>query len=305
MNEMRRAVIKSIRYTLGETERHYRDVPTFEEMTTRHSMPDAPDLFGWGSYFTTRAPIADLAVDAAAHTIESSGIGPNDIDVVFICSVNFDEAGSALYQTVLSKLALTRAFPIGVTLNDCTMLLSTLEMARALVAGGYENVLVISANRIEDEQYRFQKYALFSDGAVSCLVSSEPDNGCEILGSALRSSVQTATGADGWDDEALYRDTHESLLRTLNIAITDVDRVFCNNLFAPVVKIKEGRVGITQQQLFLDNIPRIAHCFSADPLINLSDCWSSGGLRDGALLMLTSDADGLRTQVGLRFRSSD
>lgn len=299
---MRRAYINNIHYTLGEIEHPYTDVPMFHDLLARHSMPDVPDLFGWGSYFTTRASIADLAIDAAGRTIESSGVQPGDIDIVLICSVNFYEAGTDLYQTVLSRLGLTRAFPIGVTLSDCTMLLSALEMARLLIAGGYKHVLVISANRIEDEQYRFQKYALFSDGAVSCLVSDESAHGCEILGSVLRSRVQTAEGADGWDDEALYREAHQSLLQSLNIAVAEIDRVFCSNLFAPVVKIKEGRLGITQEQLFLDNIPRIAHCFSADPLINLSDCWSSGRLRDNSFLMLTADADGLRSQVGLRVR---
>src|SRR5919204_6990026 len=145
---MRRAFINSIRYRLGETERHYRDVPTFAEMTTRHSMPDLPDLFGWGSYFTTQASIDDLAVDVAACTLASSAVARDDIDVVFMCSANFRQAGSAVYQRVLSRLGLTRAFPIGVTLNDCTMLLSTLEMARALVTGGDDNNPLISPHPI-------------------------------------------------------------------------------------------------------------------------------------------------------------
>ena len=55
------------------------------------------------------------------------------------------------------------------------MLLSAIELARSMVGDRYANILIISANRIEDENFRFLNYAIFSDGAVSCLVQRDVD----------------------------------------------------------------------------------------------------------------------------------
>jgi 3-oxoacyl-[acyl-carrier-protein] synthase-3 len=295
-----RSFLGHIRYSLGERARSYAEVPRFEESRRRYGLPNLPDLFGWGTYYATDGPISKLAIETAAQTLDAAPVRREDIDVVLFCSVNFHSEGRALYQTVLSRLGLTRAFPIGVTLNDCTMLLSAIELARSLMAG-YRSVLIISASRVEDERYRFLNYALFSDAAVSCLVLRDSGAEYEILASELRSGVRPVPSGDGLDDESLYRAAQERFARNVRAPVQNVERVFCNNLFAPIVKIKEGRLGILEKQLFLENIPRISHCFAADPLINLADHSARGPLPPGALVMLTSDADGLRAQTGLRF----
>jgi 3-oxoacyl-[acyl-carrier-protein] synthase III len=300
---MNRALIHSVQYTLGERRRSYLEAPGFGETIRLNAMPRLPELFAWGDYYSTELPIVDIAIDAAAKTLASSGVRPNDIDLVLICSVNFHAAGSKICQTILSKLGLSRAFPVGLTLNDCTMLLSTLELARSLIVGGQNHVLVVSVNKVEDERHRFLSYALFSDGAVACMVSRNAPKGYEILGSELLSGVRSTGESDISDDGPLYLEAQRRFTNKLKLSVADLDQVFCNNLFAPIVKIKEGRLGVRLDQLFLDNISRTAHCFSADTLINLVDYSSSGHLRNGSLVMLTSDAEGLRAQIGLRFHA--
>lgn len=296
-----RAFLSHIRYSLGERARSYFEAPHFEEKRRSYGLPNVPDLFGWGTYYATELPVAKLAIDAAARTLEAAEVRPADVDVVLFCSVNFLSEGRSLYQTVLSSLGLTRAFPMGITLNDCTMLPSAVELARSLTVAGHANVLIISANRIEDESYRLMNYALFSDSAVSCLVQRGSGRGYEILASELMSQIRSAKKTDGLDDEGLYRAAHERFMQKVQAPVERFERVFCNNLFSPIVKIKEGRLGIRENQLFLENIPRVSHCFAADPLINLSDCCARQPLPPGGLVMLTSDADGLRTQTALRF----
>lgn len=298
-----RAFLDHIRYSLGERARSYVEAPQFEEKRRSYRLPNAPELFGWGTYYSTALPVAHLAIEAAANTLDAAAVRREDVDVVLFCSVNFVSEGRSLYQTVLRRLGLTRAFPMGLTLNDCTMLPSAIELARSLIAAGYANVLIISANRIEDESHRLLNYALFSDAAVSCLVQRESGRGYEILASELMSRIRPAETGDGLADEALYRAAHERFMQKVQAPIARFHQVFCNNLFAPVVKIKEGRLGILEKQLFLENIPRISHCFAADPLINLADYSGRQPLQSGGLVMLTSDADGLRAETGLRFHA--
>lgn len=299
---MNKAYLTSIAYALGEQEHHYREAASFETVCRQYAMPDMAAVFGWGYYRRTEGTLTALAVESARRTLEQSGLKGSDIDAVVLCSSNFQSGLGQVppYLTLLRELELERAFPIGVTWGDCTMLLAGLDIARAQVLAGLDNVLVLSVNRIEDEAYRFQHYALFSDGAASCLVTSRRGAGFEMLASQSLSGRESREGEKDVDDAALYAQTHERLLRRQQLRTADLEQVLCSNVFLPVLKIKEGRLGISASQLYLDNVARLGHCFSADSLINLQDYQARGVDGRAGLLMLTANATGLRSQLLLQ-----
>ncbi|UTH76432.1 hypothetical protein [Chromobacterium sp. IIBBL 290-4] len=292
--------LSNIEYTLGETRRHYREAPSFEDVTRRYAMPDLPELFGWGHFHETKRSLTDLIVETAQRTLDASGLAPDQIDVLLVCSTNMRTAHEPFYPELLQRLGLSRAFPIGIAWGDCAMLMSALETACSLLKTGRRTVLIVAANRIEQESYRFQRYALFSDGAVSCLATAERCEGYEVLGSHAMSQSQVVQGDAEPDDSTLYRACHDHLMQGMGMRIGDIERVLASNVFLPVLAIKEGRIGAARAQLYLDNVVRIGHCFCADPLVNLRDLDASGVGRDGGVLMLTANASGLRGQMVLR-----
>ncbi|MEU3309712.1 hypothetical protein ABZ717_21710, partial [Nocardiopsis sp. NPDC006832] len=70
-----------------------------------------------------------------------------------------------------------------------------------------------------------------------------------------------------------------------------------NNLYLPIVSLKELQAGFAPEQLYLDNVTRFGHCFAADPLINLTDLDEAGELRDGGAYLLASSVPGIRTAL--------
>ncbi|MBY8972054.1 hypothetical protein J1G33_16800 [Pseudomonas sp. P867] len=300
---MRTAYLASTAYVLGEQAHDYRDAASFEAVCKQHSMPDFASVFGWGTYWRTTRSVGELLVESVAGTLASSGLRGCDIDALVVCSSNFESGQVVDYLPLLRELQLARAFPLGVTWGDCTMLLAGLEVARAQVLAGLDNVLVVSANRIEDEAFRFQHYALFSDGAASCLVTSGRRRGFEMLGSLARSNAGLAHDPKE-DDTRLFREVHEQFMYRQQINTADLEQVVCSNVFLPVLKIKEGRQGVSGTQLYVDNVTRVGHCFSADSLINLCDYQARAQQVHGGLVMLTANADGLRCQTLLQ-RVSD
>jgi 3-oxoacyl-[acyl-carrier-protein] synthase-3 len=58
--------------------------------------------------------------------------------------------------------------------------------------------------------------------------------------------------------------------------------------------MKERQAGFSREQLYLDNIPRLGHCFAADPLINLVDRTERGDVRPGRYCLLAASVPGSR-----------
>jgi 3-oxoacyl-[acyl-carrier-protein] synthase-3 len=82
--------------------------------------------------------------------------------------------------------------------------------------------------------------------------------------------------------------------------VSDLTKVFSNNLYLPVITLKEGSIGVNKSQLYLENVARFGHCFSADSVINLSDYMKTVGIQKGEYFALNSSAEGLRAQVLLQ-----
>jgi 3-oxoacyl-[acyl-carrier-protein] synthase III len=299
-------MIGSIRYVLGERRLRYEAAPSFERTLQRHKLPRDPASFGWGHYFETDRTMVDLATECAAQSLVASGLAPSDVDLVILCSTDFGPLGGPacerLYHQVLSRLSLSRAFVAGVTFNNCTNLLFAIDSAEALVqAGRYENVLIISSDKLPEEQIRFTHWCLFSDSAVSLVVSRDESPGFRVVGSSFGSDHRLVHEQSAMGDVELFRRVHEGLCRKVHLDHERVRCVLTSNLFLPLVRVKETSLGFGASRLYLENTVRLGHCFSADSLISLEDCCASRPATRGEQFLLTSYSPGVRAETLLEY----
>lgn len=299
-----RAAIESLAYTLGESEHAYGEVTNFQEFLKTNGYPDRPELFGWGKYRKTAGDIFDLGIDSAKKTLSRSGISPADIDFLFFCSTCLpgDEIEHIKFNVkLLKELQLRNAFPIGITLNNCASFLSAIVSAVNMVkAGSYKNILIVTADKVYDENIRFNNFALLSDAAASCVVTSRNVAGYELVADKFRSSEDPIGTNRGKDDSPLYARVFREIIDQAGTQVGQVKKVFCSNIFRSVTQLKELKLGFAKSQLFLDNVPRYGHCFSADTFINLVDYGARGEIADGDLFMVSVDAPNLRASIVLR-----
>jgi 3-oxoacyl-[acyl-carrier-protein] synthase III len=187
-------------------------------------------------------------------------------------------------------------------MNRCLNMLAGLDVARALVAAGrHRSVLLITTDAVGPGADRMSQFALFSDGAASCLVTAEPGVGerYQLLG--CDSAQDTATLE--WSNEIssdLARQVNDRLLTAFEVKLGEIAALLHNNLFKPVVVVKERQAGFSAEQLFLENIPRFGHCFAADPLINLVDRAALGHIEPGQYCLLSASVPGSRYGALLR-----
>lgn len=312
LDETTDVVLRAPRYLLGEISAKHTEVEGFDEFVDeRRMVPDA-DMWGWGEFHRTALDTATLAVGAGRQTLRAAAVEPSEVDALVLCSTTFPAEVAAhgeLIASVLRGLELGSVPVTGVTLNRCANLLSGLHVAADMVASGrHRTVLVITTDRAAEESARITDFALFSDGAASALVTRRSD------GAPEPESYQWVADSFAQDPDALGRDNEISadLARTANerlfaktdIGVESIDGLLHNNIYLPIVTMKEVQAGFAQSQLDTSNIARVGHCFAADPLINLVDRWSAGSITPGGLYLLASSVPGLRTCVLLRAQSA-
>ena len=291
------------RYVLGEIEAGHETIPGLEARACELGLQLSADLWGWGRIHRTERGLEALAVEAGNATLLAAGLEPSQVDLLMLCSTQFPGDGmthGGFVETIMARLGLSRASYLGLTLNRCTNLLAALRAGEALVSSGqYRRVLVVSTDKAADETSRLQGFAMFSDGAASCLLSDERVAGYEVLGSATAQEIS----ALDWSNEIsadLSCQVNDRLLGPHGLGVGDVSALMHPNIFKPLVVMKERMAGFTQAQLFTANISRVGHCFAADPLINLVDRMAAGHVPDGGIVMLAASVPGSRIGVLLR-----
>jgi len=289
--------ILGVAYQLGEIHGHYKNASGFAAV----GLVDNPELWGWGSYYATEKNLLDLMVASSLQSLEQASLSVDTIDAVFLCSSNFDSSIGEhcnFTREFLLRTGLTKSQCTGVTLKGCSTFLSVVELAASTVeAGLYDKVLIVTADLVESSKDRFRSYALFSDAAASCIVSSGTHLGeLKILATAgTTDSDQMYADAPFSDDLATI--ANKIAFQRAGVEIQNVKRLFSNNLFLPVIVTKETEAGIDEEAIYIDNIQDKGHCFGADAFINFCDFRRKQSILPGEIIMLAADAPGVRTTI--------
>jgi 3-oxoacyl-[acyl-carrier-protein] synthase-3 len=299
------AFVRGASYVLGERELDFSVLGSATELGDRFAMAPNPGLWGWGSIRTTGRELEELAVDTGAATLRAAGLSGASIDALVLCSNRIPgpaEGHGSFVASVLTGLGLGDIPCYGQNLNRCVNLLAGLDVARALVTSGrYRRVLVITTDRVADGVDRMSQFALFSDGAASCVVAADA-GGADTFELVSCATAQDSATLD-WANEIssdLARRVNEQLLPPAGLKIGDLAGLLHANLFKPLVVMKERQAGFSAEQLYLGNIPRVGHCFAADPLINLVDRAALGHLPADSYCLLAASVPGSRIGVLLR-----
>jgi 3-oxoacyl-[acyl-carrier-protein] synthase-3 len=303
--------LRAPRYVLGEITVKHDEIEGFADFVDEARMVPDADLWGWGEVHRTELTIADLAVEAGRRTLRAAGVAPSEVDALVLCSTRFPAEiarHGELIASVLQGLELGPVPVTGITLNRCANLLVGLQTAAAMVAGRrHRTVLVITTDRVAAESERLTEFALFSDGAAGCLVTDRTDGADETYEwIADASALDPATLGRVTEISAeLAKVANARLCAETGIAVEAIDGLLHNNIYLPIVTMKEVQAGFALSQLDTSNIARVGHCFAADPLINLVDRRSAGTIRPAGLYLLASSVSGFRVCVLLRAEAAE
>jgi 3-oxoacyl-[acyl-carrier-protein] synthase III len=303
---MASGVVVGIRYALGEEEWTYDQAPSFQRLAIESSVFNDPVGLGLGKWRKTRRNVIDLGIEAGKQTKDFAVENGLAIDLLVFCSTNFGNLGDGIaeerYLKLLTGLELQDASVLGVTLNNCTTLLSAISLASSYISSGrFENILIVSCDKVSDEANRVTDACLYSDAAVSMLLTATAMAGFRPISEASASDYRLIEKRSAFADLELSRRVHSKLCQVVGWDSARVRQLLSNNVYLPVLRIKESALGVSPEQIYVENVTRIGHCFGADPLINLCDYAAANEVRHGDSFLLTSSSAGLRASTILEY----
>jgi 3-oxoacyl-[acyl-carrier-protein] synthase III len=237
---------------------------------------------GLGSYSIVTGDILELAAQSVASSLETSGLSASDIDAVIISSCTFTTEASpwSRVDQFCRDTKLTHATPYSIGLGQCSSFHYALKCASGLVRSGEcSNVVVVVADKAnERDLFRVNEDPEFpfvgSDMAASCIVSRADRGGFRLASKVFQNFDATLVSEVPARDrvsrmvarmEELFRDFY----RGAELERESVTQFIGNNYSSRGIDLFEFLSGLPRSKIYCSNIPRLAHGFGADNLINL------------------------------------
>jgi 3-oxoacyl-[acyl-carrier-protein] synthase-3 len=198
-----------------------------------------------------------------------------------------------ILDEVARRLTLTRAVAFAVTEHACASGLLAIDVAGRLLAGVREPhalALVVAGDKPFTPGLQFlARTTIMGEGAGACLVRHDGDRD-HVLAYATRTHGRYHAGlalpeALAAEFEQQYTVVLAEVILTAvaeaGLCLDDVALVLPHNINTISWMRVCKRIGLPLGKVFLDNVPRTAHCFCADAFINYRSARGRGLLRRG------------------------
>ena len=242
--------------------------------------------------------IPEMCIASANETLRSASLPSTDVRTMVLASSNSDAMVSDDDETnlfaSLHEAGFERARILGLTLQSCSASGEALALASDLAFGGSNDVLVVVfAQRKKMSRLGPQGNLIFSDGAVSCLVSTKPGN-FEIC--ATESITNTHLGSLGRAGSMAQfqggvrelAEVSKRVLEKSGAKPKDLRAFFGTNAGVNHLKLMAQAARVPLDRVFYDDVPRNGHLHSCDGLISLKNYSMQHELTSGDLFLLLS-----------------
>lgn len=269
---MKEIGIKGMRFSFGDRREWYRAMEGIDARIAELGLPDTEAFWGWGHFHRYTGDYRDQVTRAlyelAAQEFTSAVDG---LVVCAPCRLRSEEMLEPFTADVCRKLGASANALHIVDGFDCVNIIRGLEMAGRMIEDGAREVLVVAAERVESEQKRFRKFALFGDACFAMTVSADLSL-CEfeVLAVDVVEDPQPPQTTDGVLGRKLDAKLMRSVLDVAGCDAGDVEQCMYINLYKPISEMKVIDMGFARRQHYTGSIEQVGHCYGIDPFYGLS-----------------------------------
>lgn len=203
-------------------------------------------------------------------------------------------------QVLRDRLRLTRAEAFAVTQQNCASGLAAIDIAvQLLMADGDPalRALVVTGEKPSSRVLSvIPSTTLMGEGSAACLVNVGG------VGRRIRSYRVTTNGKYA----QLYRPPPQlvadffstytpTIVRTLReavesagVGLDEITMILPHNVNLSSWRHVIPELGVSREQVYLDNVPRYGHCFCSDPLLNMVSMRAENRLADDGVYVLAA-----------------
>jgi 3-oxoacyl-[acyl-carrier-protein] synthase III len=242
---------------------------------------------GLGQYRLSQQPPWRLAAAAVRDTLQAGPPGVEIDLVVYVTDTYWrDDFYARDPARFLAEVGLRRAQLVGIGLNGCANASQALRTAAAYLRAGAARRALVVCTDVGRSGARLLSSggSVLSDGAASCLVSIEPPTrGYRLLGATVAAEPALADADPMHDVLMILKATADGIRRAAadlreqtKLDGNDYHHLVMNNYSRAVLATFAGLVEVPFARTVTDMLASVAHCFSADPFINLAHLLDSG-----------------------------
>jgi 3-oxoacyl-[acyl-carrier-protein] synthase III len=261
---------------------------------------------------------SDLAAPAIRKLLEQRGIGPEEIDLLVVCTVTPDMFFPPTACVIQEKVGLKNAWGFDLSAACSGFLFGLVTGSQFIESGTYKKVLVVGADKmsaITDYTDR-NTCILFGDAAGAVLLEPSEDyesgvmdnvlycdgSGGEFLYMKGGGSLNPATHETVdkkyhfiyQDGKAVFKvavvgmaDVSAEIMERNNLTGDDVDWLVPHQANLRIISACADRMGIDMSKVMV-NIDRYGNTTAATIPLCLSEWWQNGQLRKGQNLVLSA-----------------
>jgi len=296
----------AIAVELGENVREVEAIPGAREKFASLKLPMSSALLRYRHYRESTLAPDEVIGRVVRRCLEHAGVAASDIDMFILTSADASFlADRKLVPSLLASHGLLRAVPMAIVSQECTGLLSAIHMAGSHIRSGLgRRILVASYDHGGLDADRIQPFGVVSDAASACLVSSEEPLDFEVLGFAHYGDVRGMHGEDDFDQrQALINKVNAAALADAGMSLGGISKVFSTNFFWPLATYYASTAGISAALLHDETLLDVAHCLSADALVNLDHYQRKPEGKAGDRYLLQAFAMGLLASMVVERRA--
>lgn len=300
MSEEVKVYMTALGYKLGD----FYPISEIKELTIKPEEEVLETLLevGLQNYAKTSLSPIQIAKESIQVTLKKASLTSRNIDaLVYVTSSFWNPSVSSTKEIsrLIYELDLNNAYPVGVFFSECSSMLTAIRIASSFIkAGEWKNVLVVSSDTISDNDTRLipPTASISSDAAASCILTSELEEGFEVL--YTNQHIDTSmpdifTIEDMEEIEQFLKASDQGMKKILDKTMKDMrmnpkdfKKIIPINLNSSNSYTISKILDVEIERVFQDNIPRFAHALASDILINLSDFSSHSAIESGHLLLL-------------------
>jgi 3-oxoacyl-[acyl-carrier-protein] synthase III len=261
---------------------------------------------------------SDLAVPAIKRLLEQRGIGPDDIDVIIVCTVTPDMFFPSTACVIMEKLGTKKAWGFDLSAACSGYLFGLITGAQFIESGLYKKVLIVGADKmsaITDYTDR-NNCILFGDAGAVTLLEPSPayedgildhvlycdGSGGEYLymrggGSLSPPTHETVDKKYHYiyqDGKAVFKvavvgmaDVSAEIMERNNLTGDDVDWLVPHQANLRIISATAERMGLDPSKVMI-NIDKYGNTTAATIPMCLSEWWESGRLRKGQTVVMSA-----------------
>lgn len=256
-------------------------------------------IYGLESIPVSHRPFSmDMVADKVQALIADNDVEMDDVSMVcFTHTVtNVSPFGTAFLNDLKTLLGLKQAMMFGMSTNNCVSSSFALELIGKQLKCKPKSCAILITYDVaySKESQLIQDSTVLGDGFCVSLVSQQPkgfkllENNRNVYGQHAQCSWEDGESLQQFQDEYTPRlqQVLRSTLDDAEMTIDEVRHIVPHNVNRMSWKKVTQSEGLDSDKVFLENLPKTAHCFGSDVFINLETIKTQGLVDDKDYLLV-------------------